>query len=58
MESLFVLEKSAKKCRKFCNAMRFCTRKFLKIFSENFVIKLPGWNYQKILKVGVSLGGT
>lgn len=25
---------------------------------ENFVIKLPGWNSQKILKVGVSLGGT
>lgn len=37
---------------------KFCTRIFSEIFSENFVIKLPGWNRQKILKVGVSLGGT
>ena len=64
MESLFVLEKLCKKFRKFY------TRKISEIFSENFVlekmlknaenfvIKLPGWNRQKILKVGVSLCGT
>ena len=35
----------------------FVLEKMLKN-AENFVIKLPGWNRQKILKVGVCLGGT
>ena len=35
----------------------FILEKMLKN-AENFVIKLPGRNRQKILKVGVSLGGT